>query len=354
MGLSVPTDKDPINGGVSQALKFDHKLLQVTSGAGLNQVRGINNDGSTGNGIPQHVTNVSSSTSRASAATTSTVTITFKRDSTDVAYAGVTVWAKGYQGNPSLVQIAAGVDSPVNINVVNTGESVSFQVQAYGNGGYAPLASSPTTGVRLPLGASGYGTGTIVTPPGTTYVPPTFVAPAWWNSGDGSNFAWSDGANGFFATGAGNPINTVKFWMIRIPVPIIISKLSTRILTGVAASVAGYAVYDATGQTKLFSWDNINTGSSNTNRTTTLVPPVTLNVGVYCVASACSTLSTVVTESGYSTAATSEPSRAWNINGTVRTGQGSNLMVSGVMPSSLGTLTTTTGLATLPLVTMEA
>lgn len=177
MSLSVPTNDNGTNSGVSQPLTFDTGLLKVSSGAGLNQVRGINQNGSTGNGIPAHVTDVSCNTANASTGATSTMTITFRRNPADSAYAGVTVWAKGYQGNQSLVQLAAGVDSPVNVVVTNTGESISLQVQAYGNGGYAPLSTAPTIGARLPQAAAGgFGTTTVTNPT------PNVTIPDWWDS----------------------------------------------------------------------------------------------------------------------------------------------------------------------------
>jgi hypothetical protein len=141
-------------------------LLRVTAGSGINQIRGINRSGATGAGIPQHVTNVNSGIANAQAGSTSTVTVTFRRDPTDVNFGGVVVWMKGYQSNPSPVQAASGSDSPITFIVNNTGEAISLIVQATGNGGSAPLNTAPTTGISLPKSTGGgVGTTTVVSPP---------------------------------------------------------------------------------------------------------------------------------------------------------------------------------------------
>jgi len=127
--------------------------------AGLNQIRGVNVAGSTGSGIPKHVTNVTASTANAIAGSTSTITLMFRRYPTDTAFGGVVIWVKGYQANQTPTQVASSSDSPVNFILNNTGEALSIIVQAFGNGGSAPLNTAPTTGLTLPKSASG-GVGT--------------------------------------------------------------------------------------------------------------------------------------------------------------------------------------------------
>jgi hypothetical protein len=142
-------------------------ILRTTSTSGISQIRGINRSGATGAGIPQHVTNVSTSMANASAGSTSTISVTFRRDPTDVNFNGVTVWVKGYQGNQTPTQVASGTDSPINFILNNTGEALSVTVQANGNGGSAPITTAPTAGLTLPRSTSG-GAGTTTTTSGPT------------------------------------------------------------------------------------------------------------------------------------------------------------------------------------------
>lgn len=184
---------------------------------------------------------------------------------------------------------------------------------------------------------------------------PNFTAPpAWWSSGDGSPFSYEPATTGLFGTGTANQ---VKFWMIRIPYLISVSKLSTAIANAepTASKIAGYAVYSADGQTKLISWDNIDTSTLGPHNLT-LGSPVQLGAGVYCVGmSNANSANAASTGGAYSTRGSSTPGDPWNNNGTVRAGVGSNVMSGGVMPGSLGTLSVTSFLqVNLAVVTMEA
>lgn len=136
-------------------------LTGVRSQTGINQLRGSTVAGATSVGIPKQVSNVAATMSNASTGSTSKVTITFQRDPSDKSFSGVTVYVRGYQGNQTPTQIASGTDSPLNVILNNTGESVSLIVQATGNGGVSPLATAPTTGLILPKNVSGgFGTST--------------------------------------------------------------------------------------------------------------------------------------------------------------------------------------------------
>lgn len=135
------------------------RLDSLVPRAGVNQIRGINQAGATGAGIPKQVTNVFVTVANAQTGSTSAVTVVFHRDPSDKNFAGVYVWVRGYQQNPAPVQIASSADSPVTFVLNNTGEAVSLIVQAYGNGGSASLASAPTSGLSLPK-SSGGGVGT--------------------------------------------------------------------------------------------------------------------------------------------------------------------------------------------------
>ena len=172
------------------------------------------------------------------------------------------------------------------------------------------------------------------------------VAPAWWMSGDGTNYVWSTQL-GRLSSGAANQ---VMFWMMRLPYMIKVTKLNLRVNGGQASTIAGYGMYDINGN-KLFSWDSINTGVSNTTYSTTLTTPVLLLPGIYYGACACSSSLTPTTEGGY--LAPSSSYTAWNSPSTARTGTAANPMVSGVLPATLGALTQN-GLGSLPAVNMEA
>lgn len=140
---------------------MNNNTITQVSRFGVSQIRGINIAGSTGSGIPKHVTDVSTSMANAQTGSTSTVTVTFRRDPADKTFGGVTVYVKGYQGNQTPVQIAQSSDSPLSFVLNNTGEAVSVIVQAGGNGGAAPLSTAPSSGVKLPKSSvGGYGTST--------------------------------------------------------------------------------------------------------------------------------------------------------------------------------------------------
>ena len=137
-------------------------LDKASTGASLNQIRGISTAGAQGAGIPKQVTNVTVSIAPASSGSTTAVTVLFHRDPTDANFSTANVYVRGYNSNPSNVQIASGATSPITFILNNTGESVAVTVQASGNSGDAPIANSPNAGVKLPLSASGYGVNSAV------------------------------------------------------------------------------------------------------------------------------------------------------------------------------------------------
>jgi hypothetical protein len=147
--------------------------------------------------------------------------------------------------------------------------------------------------------------------------------------------------------------NQIKFAMIRIPYSITVHTLCTLLNTTSGGAVAGFAIYDVTGQIKKLAWDNINIASSGL-KTTTLSVTVTLPSGIYCAASACSNTSSAASQCGYQGGSTSEGIEPWSANGTKRSGTTSNPMVGGVMPDSLGTFSLGGGgFTTLPYILME-
>lgn len=163
MSLSNPLNQDPSKSGSVRPTRLgDLSVPFAPTAAPLGQIRGISKKGSTGAGIPKHVSNVASSLSQASTGMTSAVSVTYSRDPGDASHEKVNVYVKGYQGNSSPVQIASGSESPVTFVLNNTGETVSILVQSQGNSGSAPLSTAPSTGVQIPKSnGGGFGTGTV-------------------------------------------------------------------------------------------------------------------------------------------------------------------------------------------------
>lgn len=179
------------------------------------------------------------------------------------------------------------------------------------------------------------------------------AAPFCWTTGDGSFYPAVTTAAGQMGTGTANQ---VKFWMSRVPYSIAITKISTRGLGNLAGSKSAFAVYNATGTTKLFSWDNISTAAwTGTNPTTTLGATVTLSQAVYIFACACDTNGTAPTTlGGFAATGTNEGVEPWNTQGIVRAGTCSAAMSGGIMPANLGTFSPGgSGFVALPAIVME-
>lgn len=334
----------------------------------VNQLHGIASSNALGAGIPKQVSNVQASVANAQTGATCTVTVLYRVDPTDKNFAGVNIWVKGYQGNGQLVQVSNGATSPTKFVLNNTGEIVSFTVQAYGNGGGAPLTGAPTCSGTLPQSTSGgFGSSTSTsTPPttitssdgslsvtGTTTVNITLVPfgktnPAWWLSGEGSCYTYQN-VNGTWGSGTANQ---VKCWFIRIPYEITINKLSYRHIVSLAGSHSALGLYNSSGS-KIFSWDNFDTNVGAGLKTTT-VGPFTLTPGIYIVACGCDTAGTSpATQGGFATIGSSESSQPQNANGTVRFGTAANGLSAGAMPPTLGTISLAAPGTNLPLFCME-
>ncbi|MGA9798580.1 MAG: hypothetical protein WBQ68_06205 [Terriglobales bacterium] len=166
MSLSKPSSPVFITEGVASGAQPVSPSLDSNQNATLiNQLHGIANTNATGAGIPKQVSNVQVSVANAQTGATCTVSVLFTQDPTDKNFAGVAILVKGYQGNNQLVQVSSGISSPTKFVLNNTGENVSFTVQAYGNGGAAPLTGAPTCSASLPQSTGGgYGSSTITSP----------------------------------------------------------------------------------------------------------------------------------------------------------------------------------------------
>lgn len=184
-------------------------------------------------------------------------------------------------------------------------------------------------------------------------VPNFTTAPFWWMSGQGSNYPYTTAA-GQFSTGTGNQ---VQFWMVQVPYAIKITTATFRYISAGAGGVGGMAWYDFTGQTKLISFDNFAfSGGAGPKVITATGGSVSLPLGAYLIACSQSATGTSAnTSGGYLTHGSSDVTDAWNANGTIRSGVGTNAMVAGILPASLGTLTLTASApaSTLPSVCFE-
>lgn len=180
MSLSNPTNPPIVNEHVATRVSTGLVFAVDENQTKVNQIHGINPAGSTGAGIPKPVTNVTASIANASVGATSTVSVRFQRNPQDNNFAGVRIYAKGYQGNKTSVQVGGGQDSPCTVILNNTGESVTLVVQSVGNGGVSPLASSPTYGIKLPKSKTGgAGTSTITSPSTLDQLPNGAARVAW-------------------------------------------------------------------------------------------------------------------------------------------------------------------------------
>jgi hypothetical protein len=386
MSLSKP--KSPVF--ITECLASDapHVSSNSQNNATLiNQLHGIANTDTNGAGIPKQVSNVQVSIANAQAGTTCTVSVLFSQDPTDKNFAGVAILVKGYQGNNQLVQVSSGVSSPAKFVLNNTGEIVSFTVQAYGNSGSAPLSTAPTCSGTLPQSTSGgFGSSTSTSTPPATFQTqgvnnksqtllnieaidssilvtnpsggnvaiqgPQFetVTPGWWLLFDGSSYAPTS-SSGSFGTGTANQL---KYTFIRVPYSITLKFATTRVNGTVAAKVAACGIYSVAGNL-LAAWDNISTASGAAVTTTiTGGVAVTLQPGIYIAACGHSDASTTATSlGGFATDGSNEGVMPWNTNGTKRTGTAANAISSGVMPATLGALSVGGGIGTFPMILLE-
>jgi hypothetical protein len=181
MSLSNPLNPPILNEAVASPLATKAVFATDENSTKINQLHGIAPNNTTGAGIPKQVSNVRVTIGNAQTGATCTVSVLYSVDPTDSNFSGVNVWLRGYNGNAQLVQVASGTGSPCKFVLNNTGETVSFTVQAFGNGGNAPLSQSPTSSGTLPKSTTGgFGSSTVVSynssnpPPQTPSLPERF------------------------------------------------------------------------------------------------------------------------------------------------------------------------------------
>lgn len=176
MSLSKPINPPTVARAVTTPISSGLVFSTAVPRTQVNQIHGTTQNNANGTGIPKQVSNVQVSIANAQTGATATVSVLYRRDPTDAAFSGVNVWVKGYQGNSQLVQVASGTGSPCTFVLNNTGETVSFTIQAFGNGGNAPLAQSPTSSGTLPKSTGGgFGTSTTTSSPTGLTMPVEFV-----------------------------------------------------------------------------------------------------------------------------------------------------------------------------------
>lgn len=129
--------------------------------------------------------------------------------------------------------------------------------------------------------------------------------------------------------------NAVRVTQFVLPARITISKITIKPAAILASSTITVGIYSADGNTKLIDSGTFNGGSASV-QTNTIVP-VTLNPGVYNFAQSASSSSTL-TVVCLANDANSIGSSLLN-NNVVRTGNAANSATAGVLPSTLGTIT---------------
>jgi hypothetical protein len=163
MSLSSPVNPPTLNEAVAKSSTASVQVGVDENQTKVNQLHGITFNNSSGAGIPKQVTNPQVSIANANQGSTCTVSVLFKVDPTDAAFSGINIWIKGYQGNSNPVLVGSGTASPTKIVINNTGETVTFILQAFGNGGNAPLNQSPTCSGTLPKAVlGGFGSSSVV------------------------------------------------------------------------------------------------------------------------------------------------------------------------------------------------
>lgn len=349
MSLSQPINPPTINPGTAKPASSGLLFGSLVARTQVNQLHGLAPNNVIGAGIPKQVSSVQVSMGNAQAGATSTVTVLFRRDSSDTAFSGVNIWVKGYQGNNQLVQVASGADSPATFVLNNTGETVSFTVQAFGNGGNAPLSQAPTNSGVLPLGSGGgFGTGTknyynINNPPpsattlsvaGNCFFGPGVINLSPFLSAGVIQLASANASNGIVTA------NQVTVYMFSLPVGFTIQRITTRNAENVFGQTATFGIYSLSGSL-IIDGGKFATQHGSGPITNTLVAPVVLPAGVYYHAQSASSLATNFHFPGLIFpigGVDDDMFGMWVLNAT-RCAQAANPCVSGKLPATLGALT---------------
>lgn len=336
MSLSDPKFSKPYNPGVAKSTRFGDASVPYTPTASpLNQIRGVAAKGSTGAGVPRHVSNVAARISTASEGTTSAISVTYSRDPSDTSHSKVNVYVSGYQGNKTPVQVASGSESPVTFVLNNTGETLSIRVQSQGNSGAAPLDTAPTAGIQLAKStAGGFGVQTTTsTPPTPPPTPPVFDA--FWGPGIVSDSVILGGSGGTFVSLVGSA-DEVRVSMFSLTDDFTITKVSTSCSNNAIGRKASFGIYSLAGNLLLDSGQFL-FATSPTVQTNTIAA-VTLSAGVYFFAQTASD-HPGDTFTGFQN--NTDPSKFQAIANAnlMRMGVAASVSSVGVLPATLGAIT---------------
>lgn len=341
MGLSTPNNPVILQEGAAQPVSSGKVFGVDENQTKVNQIHGINSNNQSGAGIPKQVSNVQVSIANAQTGVTCTVSVLFKQDPTDRSFSGVNVWVKGYQGNAQLVQVASGTSSPCKFVLNNTGEIVSFTIQAFGNGGMAPLSAAPSCSGTLPKSTvGGYGSSTQTTI--TTQSNVTLPTQGCFWSFQGVVLAGGQATTSVSLTlgnsGATDAANRVICFTLFLASNVTISKISMA-MSALGVGKCSCAIYSADGTQKLVD-AGANAFDTNTSgvQVVTLGSPVTLTAGTYMFACSATTTGKSVAV-GMQLSAGTVGYSAFYVKNFVRGGVAANAMSSGAMPSSLGVIT---------------
>lgn len=191
------------------------------------------------------------------------------------------------------------------------GDGIPSFVAWGGSSGIAPIAA----------------TGIIVGPQGNAF-------PAMLGNWEGTSLEFQPLGIGNINTGT---INQLQIWMFKLESAFTFNRLTIR-SSNTSGVHAGFGVYDFNGN-KLIGWDNL---TMNFNNFTYTINPtggaVTLPPGYYYWACAVDSTATVSIAGEITNSGSGESGKPWN-NSLVRNGVAANLMVSGVLPATLGALT---------------
>ena len=349
MSLSNPTNPPLVNEAVAKRVSTGLVVSVDENQTKINQIHGTNPAGSFGAGVPKPVFNVQASMANASPGATTTINISFQRDPSDQNFSGVVIYAKGYQSNNAPVQIGASKDSPCTVILNNTGESVTLIVQSVGNGGVSPIASSPTTSIKLPKSkGGGVGTTTVtqlVTQPAPSSGPVIADANSclFWGAGITPSQLSQVGSvtNGTPITSANNLVYVYQFIL---PVAMTVRQMVWYLNSGNPGEVFSFGIYNSAKNLVL---QVTNTRTTGQNIYVSTFTGVTLQPGVYWFAQTCSgtTVNGMNATSNSFGGSTFAPFsiRSSGYTGAVQmSGVASNAATSGVLPSSLGTISNAT------------
>lgn len=246
-------------------------------------------------------------------------------------------------GNANGSQVLLNLIAGTNISLANSGGNVTiadtitlpvFQTNSTNN--------ASQTGLNLIAGANttltNSGNSVTIASAGGYNPPQGTTNPAYVGNWEGTPYTLSPGSSGYFSTSTGNQVQCIMF---RLQYAISFNTLSFYLVTsGSGGSLIGIGVYSTAGS-RLIHWDSISgVGSGGVTTATPTGGATTEQPNYYYWCWADSTAGSYGSQSlgALANATSNENSAPWN-RSVVRGGYASNSMSSGVLPSTLGTLT---------------